>query len=195
MNVKGIKLIVNSVNSILRMKAFFLWLWWGPCNLGKARPGIKRTAEKINKKDDQTELEERDEKGQWGEDPVYSVYHVTHVWKAPFCAHDRALSTRIWDVFLSSLPFDILWPFAFFFKIVVPPFLLPLLFSLLVSLLCYRFSGLPCYIPVSVSSLFFISLFVSFPFSFPVFLSFLGLSSKKFIALFNSAKMQLRIRW
>jgi tryptophanyl-tRNA synthetase len=34
---------------------------------------------KINKKEDQTELEERDEKGQWGEDPVYSVYHVTHV--------------------------------------------------------------------------------------------------------------------
>ena len=34
---------------------------------------------KINKKEDQTELEERDEKGQWGEDPVYDVYHVTHV--------------------------------------------------------------------------------------------------------------------
>ena len=50
MNVKGIKLIVNSVNSILRMKAFVLWLWWGPCNLGKARPGIKRTAEKNKQK-------------------------------------------------------------------------------------------------------------------------------------------------
>lgn len=181
MNVKGIKLIVNSVNSILRMKAFVLWLWWGPCNLGKARPGIKRTAEKINKKEDQTELEERDEKGQWGEDPVYSVYHVTHVWKAPFCAHDRALSTRIWDVFLSSLPFDplhCLFYLLFLLSMSFFRFLLPLLFSLLVSLLCYRFSGLPCYIPVSVSSLFFLSLFVSFPFSIPLFLSFLGLFSQ-----------------
>ena len=45
---------------------------------GKAR-NRENSRKKINKKEDQTELEERDEKGQWGEDPVYSVYHVTHV--------------------------------------------------------------------------------------------------------------------
>ena len=147
---------------------------------GKAR-NKENSRKKINKKEDQTELEERDEKGQWGEDPVYSVYHVTHVWKAPFCAHDRALSTRIWDVFLSSLPFDplhCLFYLLFLLSMSFFRFLLPLLFSLLVSLLCYRFSGLPCYIPVSVSSLFFLSLFVSFPFSIPLFLSFLGLFSQ-----------------
>ena len=75
----------------------------------------------------------------------------------------------------SEMFFCLLFPLTLyvFFLSVVPPFhvlfrfLLPLLFSLLVSLLCCRFSGLPCYIPISVSSLFFLSL------CFPVLFLFL----------------------